>query len=284
MEPHLAVWRAWLDQAAKGSEGSGGGELLNEAGILLGVLVNAVMWEEGSKYGRFAGKGQGKTITPWWNAACGEALKCLRKARGSGDKRLAWKCLAREMSAAKSGEWLGEASEVADPLQSGKQAQKLRSAIKKRIRPVGNVGVVMRVGEHILKEEEAQQVWTEYFKAQTSKEGPTAAENILNQIRRVKEAQPAEGTGSGSGGRGNRAEEVVSEPEGGKEDDDEDMPELLENEMHDEWFSQDSSVDTDQDLGNTYSNIFIIFVCGGAPSMLAACLAIWRGRHELIRL
>ena len=110
-----------------------------------------------------------------------EALLKFREARGTIHKQKAWNALSKVISEAKSSEWRGIKVTKTELSLSSSEEERMRKAIKKRIKPLGKVGSIMQVGGQLLQGQEADEMWARFFEAQTSEEGPRSPEQLLNR-------------------------------------------------------------------------------------------------------
>ena len=159
-------------------------KLVDQYTVLLGALVQGVMWRRQSPYGRFSRPQPANFATPWWNTQCRSALTKMRSKRGTPELKKARLHLRQTIAKAKRDHWRALVIKSEKTTKWSVQLKpSLHKKIKSTIKAKHKSTQIVRVDREILPKGEAISTWTGYLAAQVSWQGPESPSAVLARLR-----------------------------------------------------------------------------------------------------
>ncbi len=141
--------------AAPSPSGNELAHLADQYAVLMGAIIQGIMWRKQSPYGRFSPPNQSSISTPWWNSQCSNALKHIRSERGTADQKQASLHLRRTIIKAKRDYWKSQVTTIEKKVKwSMILSPQLHKRIQMSIKPQLKASQIIKVkGETLSKQE-----------------------------------------------------------------------------------------------------------------------------------
>ena len=185
MSAPLAALHKWAHHRIQGTmQQKPLAHLSDQYAVLMGAIIQGIMWRNNSPYGRFSYPSQQQFSTPWWNTQCRNALHHARTRRGTAESRSARLYPRRTIAKAKRDYWKAEVTTIERKAKTTMiLSPQIHKRIQKNIKSKLKASHIIKVKGETLSKQEAIEVWTGYLAAQVSWHGPKSPAQILDGLR-----------------------------------------------------------------------------------------------------